>query len=140
MLIGIKDCDDGVGVIIEFSGTVTDQEYVDSVQRHLTQEPDKFRKYRYSFTDATAITRLDISTESINLIAELCIEASKVNPDPIVAIAADGGLAYGLARMFEALADITNWETMVFKSKEEAIEWIKARVKDRFAIDNLTFN
>ena len=42
--------------------------------------------------------------------------------------------------MFEALVFDAGWETNVFGSKEEAVEWIRERVNDKFGIDNLTFS
>ncbi len=140
MLFEIKDCDGGIGNIIEGRGIVTDQEYIDFFKRHLTQDKDKFSKYRYSLIDYTAVTKVDVSNESIEFIADLCIEASTVNPDPIVAFLAKDDLVFGLTRMYEALVYETDWEIMVFRSKKETVEWIKERVKDKFGIDDLTFS
>ena len=139
MPLEIKDCDSGLGNIILGRGILTDYEYIKSLTEHLNQDQEKFSKYKFSLTDVTAVTKLDLSTESINIIANLCIEASKVNPDPIVAIAANRDLMYGLARMYEALVDRTDWETMVFRSKKEAVEWIRKRVIEKFGIVDITF-
>ena len=140
MPLEIKDCDGGLGNIIEGRGFVRDQEIIDFFKGHLTQDKEKFIKYRYSLADYTAATKTDVSNESVNFIAELCVEASKVNPDPIVAVAANNDLFYGLARMYEALIYRTEWETMVFRSRKEAVEWIKKKAKDKFDIDDLTFS
>jgi hypothetical protein len=67
------------------------------------------------------------------------IAASKVNPNPIVAMAGEDDLVFGLERMIEVLMHQTGWEIMVFRSKEEAKEWIRKRVKEKFGVDNLTF-
>ena len=137
MPIEIKDCDGGIGNLIVGRMIVTDQEYIESLTRHLTQDKEKFSKYRYSLTDLTAATKLNISNETVNIIAQLCIEASKVNPNPIVAIVANDDLIYGLSRMYQSLVDMTEWETMVFRSRNESEEWIKERVREKFGIDNL---
>ena len=135
-----KDCDGGLGNIIEGRGIVADQEFVDFFKRHLTQDKEKFTNYRYGLVDYTAVTEADVSNESVKLIAELCLEASKINPDPIVALVAKNDLIYGLSRMYEALIHETDWETMVFRSRKEAVAWIKERIKEKFGIDHLTFS
>jgi len=66
-------------------------------------------------------------------------KASKVNADPIVAIVSKKDHIYGLSRMYESLIYMTNWKIMVFRSKTEAVEWIREKVRKRFGIGNLTF-
>jgi len=35
---------------------------------------------------------------------------------------------------------ISCWETMVFRTRMEAVRWIKAKVRDKFGVDDLTFD
>lgn len=42
-------------------------------------------------------------------------------------------------KMWEMLSDEMNWETMVFRNREDAEAWIKERVKEKYGIDDLTF-
>jgi hypothetical protein len=42
MPIEITDCDGGIGVIIAGRGIITDQEYINSMKGHLTQDKEKF--------------------------------------------------------------------------------------------------
>ena len=139
MPIDINDCDGGIGVRLVFRGIVTDQEYLESLKRHLTQDNEKFKKYRYSLTDLCAMTEADVTNETIQHVAYLCEEASKINPNPVVVLFTDNDLFYGLSRMFESLVVNTNWETMVFRSRNEAVEWIRERVREKYGIDDLTF-
>jgi len=139
MPIEIKDCDGGIGVRLVFQGVVSDKEYLESLERHLTQDNERFKKYRYSLTDLSALTEVNVTNATIQQVAYLCEEASKINPDPLVAFFADNDLFYGLSRMFETLVMNTNWETMAFRSRNEAVEWIRERVREKFGIDDLTF-
>ena len=43
MPIQIKDCDGGIGVIIETRGRVTDRELIDAFSNHLTPDEEKFK-------------------------------------------------------------------------------------------------
>ena len=140
MSIETTDLDGGIGVLFVGRGIVTNQEYIDIYERHLKQDKEKFSKYRYSLSDFTEVTDVDVNNESIQFIAGLCISASRINPYPIVALVADMSLVYGLSRMFEALSNETGWEIMVLRSKEEAVKWIKERVKNKYGIDNLSFS
>jgi hypothetical protein len=146
MPIGIQDCDDGIGNIIVSRGMVTDQELIDSFKRHLTHEKEKFKKYKYIIFDHTALTKLDITNETVEFIAGLCEDTSRVNPDPIaamvanVSVGANLDLISKLSRMHELFIYRSCWETMVFRTKNEAVRWIKEKVRDKFGIDDLTFD
>ena len=109
------------------------------MKKHLTQDKEKFRKYKYSLSDFTAAKKFEISTQKVEQIAELCRSSSTVNSEAIVAVVANQNLIYGLARMWEMLSDEMNWETMVFRNREDAEAWIKERVKEKYGIDDLTF-
>lgn len=81
---------------------------------------------------------MDVPTEAINLVAQYCVEASRVNPDAVIAIIADQDLIYGLSRMFQVLAEETGWEIEIFRLRDDAEAWIKKRVKEKFGIYDLT--
>ena len=140
MPIALSEIDDGIGVLFVGKGSVNDQEYIDVYKDHLTQAPEKFKKYKYSFSDFSAVTSIDISTESIEYIVRLCNQAAQINPHPIVALVSGSDLGYGLSRMFEILLHETNWEVMVFRSKIDAIDWVKERVKAKFGIDSIALD
>ncbi len=101
MPIELKDTDKGLGVLITGSGIVTANEYINNFTRHLTQNRDKFRSYRYSLDDWTAVNKVEVPTEAITHIAQLCNEAQKINPDVVVAHVADKNITFGLSRMLE---------------------------------------
>ena len=86
-----------------------------------------------------ATTKFELSTQKVELIAEYCKSSSIVNQGAIVALVASQDLIYGLSRMWQVLSEGTNWETMVFRNREDAEAWIKERVKEKYGIDVLTF-
>ena len=103
--IEIRDVSDGLGVLITGRGLITEKEDVDVFTKHLTQDSRKLKKYRYCFADWTAVSKAEISTKAINLIASLNISAERVNPDVILASVADQDSMYGLSRMTQTLRD-----------------------------------
>lgn len=138
MPIEIKDIHGGQGAIITGREIVTENKFINAFKQHLAQDEDKFKKYRYSLSDYSAVTKVDVSTEAIRFISELCEIASEINPDVVVAIVADLDIIYGLSRMWEMWTGSIKWETMVFRSREDAEVWIRGRVK-KYGIDDLTF-
>jgi len=145
MPIEIQDCDGGIGNIIESRGVVTDQELINSLERHLTHDKEKFKKYKYILLDHTTLTKMVITNETVEFIAGLCADTSRVNPDPIVAMVTN--VTYGasidlikrISRMHELFIYRSCWETRLFRTKPQAVRWIKEKVRDKFKIDNLTF-
>ncbi len=139
MPIEMKDADNGLGVIFTGRGVITENEYAESYTKHLTQDREKFKNYRYGLNDWTAVTKVEVSTQAIDEIARLCNEALKINPHPVVAHVADKNITFGLSRMWEMLLGVTKWETMVFRSRDEAEAWIKKKVIEKYGIDYLSF-
>lgn len=139
MPINIFDLDNGIGCNIVANGIVEDLEYVSALKKHLSQNPNKLQKYTYTITDFSAVEDVEISTESIKLVAELCKDITKFLPETLVALVAEEDFMFGLSRMWEMWADETNWEIQVFREKNSAIDWLKYRINEKFGIRNLTF-
>lgn len=139
MPIEIKDLDGGLGTFIRGWGVVKEEELINELKKHLAQDKEKFKKYRYSLSDYTPATEGEISTKAIEFIADLCLSAAKINPDIIVATVTSQDFYYGLSRMGQILREKAGWEEMVFRNIEEAKSWIKKRVKEKYGIETLTF-
>ena len=137
MPIEIQDCDHGMGNIIESRGVVTDQELIDSLKKHLTHDKEKFKKYKYILFDHTALAKMDITKNTLERIADLYAEIAKANPDPIVAMVTNVSMGAGIehinrvSRLYELFINRSCWETMVFRTKSEAVRWIKERVRKK---------
>ena len=138
MAIEIKDLDGGLGNLILGSGVIDDEEYFGILREHLMQDDTKFRKYCYSLCDWTQVAQVNVSNDAIYKVANLCKNASSVNPDAVVGIAAKSDLAFGLSRMSQMLMTETGWEYKVFRNREDAEEWIKATVREKYGIDDLS--
>ena len=139
MPIEIIDLDDGIGNIILGSGILTVNEYIDALKKHLTQDREKFKRYKYSLTDYTAVTGIDEATpRSVYLVVNLCKQAAQVNPDAVIAAIADKEVLFGLSRMWEILMEETGWDIMVFRTRDSAERWIREKAKLKFGIENLT--
>jgi hypothetical protein len=89
---------------------------------------------------------MDITNETVELIAGLFADASRVNPDSIVAVivyvafGANIDLIKRISRMHELFFYQSSWETLLFRTKPPAVRWIKEKVRDKFGIDDLTYS
>lgn len=145
MSLEIQDCDGGIGNIIASTGMVTDQELVDFLGKHLKNENGTFKNYKYILFDHTALAKMDITNETVERIADLCAETSRAHPDPVVAMVMNVSMGAGVdvinrvSRMYELFVNRSSWETMVFRTKSEAVRWIREKVRKKFGMDDLTF-
>ena len=138
MPIEIIDIDDGRGNIFICSGELTGKEYVDALRKHLAQDKNKFRNYRYSLIDYSAVTNfMEVPVSDIHLVAGLCKRAAQINSDAVIAIIADKEILFGLSRMWEMLVYGTTWEISVFRTRSAAETWLKETVKNKFGIEGL---
>jgi hypothetical protein len=115
----------GTGIHLTGAGTVLGSEIVaGAFEAH--RDPVRARGLRYALVDLTELTVLQITTEEIRqVVAEDKITA-KFAPGAFVAIVAPRDYVFGMARMWQAFAEVTGWETAVFRDRAEAIEWLKA--------------
>ena len=139
MPMEITDLDGGRGNLISGTGVVTEEEYVETFKRHLSQNLDKFKRYRYSICDYTNVTDTNVSTAAITLISNLCEKAAAVNPAAVVAVVASQDWIYGLARMGQSLMYGVGWEQMAFRCRVDAEVWVKERVQEKYGITDLSF-
>lgn len=139
MPVEIMDSDGGLGNIILCRGELTEEEFVLALKKHLTKDRVKFSKYRYSLCDYTQLQDIELAARNIDMLADFCRNASVINPRAIVAIVATQDFIYGLARMWEGITDDTNWETMVFRNREDAELWLGKKAKEKYGIEALTF-
>ena len=110
-------------VVAQFQGNVTDEEVLQTYRRVLNDA-----EYRPEFNDL--IDLLDV--EGFNLkagtmrqIIMLADQAHADGPKSFkTAVVASNALPYGLARMYEALADGSAVNVSVFRNVTEAMEWL----------------
>jgi hypothetical protein len=145
MPIEINECDGGIGIIIESRGRITDEEIFDSLESLLTNEKEKFETCKYILVDHSALTKVAIADETVEYISGMFTDISNSNPETIVAMVAyvsyDAGVdtVDRISRMRELFLDEPCWESLVFRTRPQAVRWIKGKVKENFGIDGLIF-
>lgn len=138
MPINIINLDAGAGVVFLGQGGVTGQDIIQANKKVLSSA-DQIKISRYCIIDLSDTSEFDVSTREVDIIAAQDREIALHQPDYIVAVVAKSDLAYGVSRMWEAIAETKgiHWETMVFKTRMDAEKWIKHTVKEKYGL-NLT--
>ena len=128
MPVDIVYLDDGYGIELIGKGVVTGEE-IQACNR-VIYSGDTLVRQRYQLINLTDVEAFVVSNADVTDLANQDIEASKTNPDIIIAVVAKDKLAFGLARMWEAHADKATFETMVFRERPEALAWIKQKLDE----------
>lgn len=110
------------GVEVSLTGVITSKEILDAGAE--IRKRDEFVSRKHALWIFQSVEDIEISTNEIRRMAELDVEAAKVNPGIKVGIVSDTALVFGLSRMYEAYAGESQWETQVFYTLEDAQEWV----------------
>lgn len=139
MPIKLKNLDAGLGVVFIGEGIVNGDEIIHSNRKILSLK-EKIKTSKYCIIDYSDATKFNVSTAEIKIIAAQDKKISEYISEYIVAIVAKKNLEFGISRMWEFIVQTSglHWETMVFKNRDSAEEWIKRKAKEKFNI-NLAF-
>ncbi len=119
---------DGGGSLLVGTGTLTGREILSAINAvHETEE--KTRAIVFQIGDFRLVEKVDISSMDIRTISERDIRTSKINRQIITAVVAGEDVVFGLSRMWQAHSDSPSVITSVFRSMDEAEQWIKEQIK-----------
>src|SRR5262245_60801885 len=125
----------GAGVILDWSGSLTLSDFHE-VQTGFLTSSEKLKQVKYILVDLTFVATLNVPYRDMELIAQGDMRlAQNATPGVLFAVAAPRDLGFGLARMWQVLAEKTKWETMVLRSRAEAEAWIRERAHEKFGLD-----
>jgi len=122
---------DGRRVHLTGTGLLTGQEILDA-KAGLLRSPDRLKGLACGLVDVTDVTELRITRDDVLEFVAVDVRIAALVPRAVaVAVVAPGDLAFGLARMWEAFAEVTGWTTHVFRSRAEAEAWLRPWVEGR---------
>ena len=122
MPIEIEYLHGGCGIEMIGKGVVSGKEIYDG--NCIIYSGDTLSRHKYQIVNLGNVERVEVSQEEAVKLANQDIEASKTNPDIVIAVVADLNHAFGLGRMWEAHANKSGFKTRVFRKREEATAWI----------------
>jgi hypothetical protein len=120
MIESKKYTKDGIRFVL--SGIITSKE-LNTLNTELYNQWD-IASFKYQLWIFTEVEEFLLSPDEMKMLANQDKRASIKNPNMKVALVSISPLIYGLCRMYEAFYGDGPWETMVFKSLDEAEKWI----------------
>ena len=123
----IKYIDGGEGIELLFSGKLNLDDFLEAYAE-IYNDQNLYRQ-KYQIGEFTGVDSIELSSEDIRILAHIDIDASKKNPNIIIATIGKSDLEFGLSRMWEIFADECLFEIKVFRNKEDAKKWIESKLK-----------
>ena len=118
------------GLILVYSGQISHKEMLD-VRATFGNDPPEMEKCRFLLVDLTDAALAQISTDALKELAGLhSVLAEHTLTGMPVAVAAARDLECGLSRMWQVFVEENGWETMVFRSRTEAVRWLQQRLTE----------
>jgi hypothetical protein len=122
---------DGRGLQLVGSSVLTAREILEA-KAGLLRSPERLKGLHYALIDLADVTEVHVTHDDILELVAADMQIALVVPRPIaVAVVAPGDLTFGVARMWESFAEVTRWNTYVFRSRAEADSWLRPWVEAR---------
>ena len=131
MPIHLHTCDNGLGYHIHYSGTVTDDEYREHIERYPAISDEDFNKIRYGLTDLTDVEEFLLDTDTVVEMGRRSAETIKRNPSLLIAIAAPNDVGFGLSNVWSVWLESSPANVRLFRSVEPARQWLRDQLRLR---------
>ncbi len=116
------------GMVVIQKGIIPFEETC-SLCEAFNEHPD-FMDFRYQLFIYDKVEDFTMSVSDVMHLAQLDTRASIKNPHIKVAIVCDSPLIYGVGRMYDAYAADSQWETEVFYTLNEALDFLNLDRQD----------
>ena len=127
MTIQVNYLENGIGIEIIASGIVTGEEVIEAHKEIYNEE--NFKKQKYKIVDRTDCTKYQVYPEDIEKIGEMDDEASRINPNLIIAVISTTSLQHGMTRMWQAYMKNNVFIKKNFQDRISADNWINSYIE-----------
>lgn len=111
------------GVLLTGEGVIRPDD-VSRVNSALYASTEKIKALTYQLCDYTKVTGVEISWEEMRQLAAQDAKAAESNPELKIAVVGDKDLVFGMLRIWDAQVSDSSVETQVFRTMEEARDWL----------------
>jgi len=115
---------DRTGIEAIASNQVSRSDFIDACSEAFNNK--NVVKQKYQILDFSQCTDFELSSNDIDSLSRLAINASKINPNIIMAIIAPSDLVFGMSRVYEVYAEESGFKIKVFREKLQAENWVDA--------------
>ena len=124
------------GIIVELLafGLVTGKEIIDANEQIYSEA--NLHKMKYKVIDRSGCEKYQVSSEDIQTIAKQDKAASKTNSNITVVFVSTTDLQFGITRMWEAYVEGSGFQSIMFKDRSSADEWVQSQMDDTADSEN----
>lgn len=115
---------DGMRVFTRYSGNLTASDVLASIKERFA-DIDRLKKFRIIIADYTDVESFSTENADVREFADVYLNASQQNSDVVMIAIMPTDHQFGLGRMWEGYAQELPWTHRIFRSMEEAKEWLK---------------
>jgi NAD-dependent oxidoreductase involved in siderophore biosynthesis len=119
----MKFTEDGKGIVFQGSGRLTEQELV-MARTALQSDAEAMRRVAFAVVDLEKVTELRLDHEGVRRLVHIDEQLAQLAASMTVAIAAPSDHLFGIARMWQTMAEQTGWPIRIVRSHSEAQRWI----------------
>jgi len=135
MPITINPLQQGPGLQYICHGVLNEKDFIEANVR-MIMFGEQVKQFKFFLVDQTNVETIDISDEGLRMMTDYGNRiADKFHPQAIVAIVAPYEAGFEFARKWEDLAKQRGWDTMTFRARSEAEQWIRRKVHEKFGIE-----
>ena len=125
MPVDIRIIDQGLGVMLRTSGTVSGAELVKAHEEFFLENMKPLSTIRYWYADHTEAEFVSFTADHIQQLTEIAVKISQINKNIVVSICSPQMLIFGMSRMWETYAERTGWIIKLFRERNEAKAWLR---------------
>lgn len=118
----------GRGVVFHGVGELTGKEVIE-VKEQLAADEARARSLEFALVLLVEVSAFRITTKEVRAVAAIDHRLARLVPHLTVGIVAPRDHDFGVARMWEAIADVPGWMKGVFRERAEAEAWIRGILK-----------
>lgn len=114
---------EGKGVLYSARGVVDGAEMLSGALADARAAAER-GELEYALVDFTLVTELRVTPVDVRRAIEKDERLARIAPHVILALVAPTDHVFGMARMYQTLAEDTGWTIQVFRRRRDAEDWI----------------
>jgi hypothetical protein len=120
--IELRYSDDEIGIECTVFGKATLKDFKKACNE--TFNNTNIHTHKYQIVDFTKCDSFELTSDDMEELALIAINASIINPNIIIAFISPKDIEFGMSRVYEANANESGFKIKVFRNHEDAIDWV----------------
>ena len=120
--------ENGRGLVFHGVGELTGREIIE-VKEQLAADEGRVRLLEFVLVLLLEVRVFSITLKEVSVVAAIDHRLARLVPHLKVAVVAPRDHDFGVARMWEAIADVPGWSKGVFRNRGEAEAWLHGLLK-----------